>query len=141
MPFERLTIIIGNVQLGEAAKRSVGTGANQIPDMSSFVLTGIGSDNLLAKLPNGLIIQVFRRNISNSKNIGVATVNPVTYPTPFPNTVWGAFCTKMTFAQVVTSCESVTLSGLSATTALVSGDNGSSANPGISAAVFLVIGA
>ncbi|EAT2222362.1 hypothetical protein EZ100_17660 [Salmonella enterica] len=130
-----------NLQLGEAAKRSVGTGVNQIPDMSSFVLTGIGSDNLLVKLPNGLIIQVFRRNISNSKNIGVATVNPVTYPTPFPNTVWGAFCTKMTFAQIVTSCESVTLSGLSATTALVSGDNGSSVNPDASAAVFLVIGA
>ena len=129
------------LHLGEAAKRDVGTGVNQIPDMSSFVLTGIGSDNLLVKLPNGLIIQVFRRNISNSKNIGVATVNPVTYPTPFPNTVWGAFCTKMTFAQIVTSCESVTLSGLSATTALVSGDNGSSANPDASAAVFLVIGA
>ncbi|WP_420914957.1 gp53-like domain-containing protein [Citrobacter cronae] len=141
MPVSCYLCIFLNVGLKEAAKRNVGTGANQIPDMSSFVLTGIGSDNLLVKLPNGLIIQVFRRNISNSKNIGVATVNPVTYPTPFPNTVWGAFCTKMTFAQIVTSCESVTLSGLSATTALVSGDNGSSANPDASAAVFLVIGA
>ncbi|OZP11205.1 phage tail protein, partial [Escherichia coli] len=31
MPFERLTIIIENVGLGEAAKRNVGTGENQIP--------------------------------------------------------------------------------------------------------------
>ncbi|MEL2669002.1 hypothetical protein R9N64_01050, partial [Escherichia coli] len=27
-----------NVGLGEAAKRNVGTGANQIPDMGSFTL-------------------------------------------------------------------------------------------------------
>ena len=52
MPFERLRIIIGNVGLGEAAKRNVGTGANQIPDMSSYA-SGSG----WRKMPDGSIEQ------------------------------------------------------------------------------------
>nr|MDN1308010.1 phage tail protein [Escherichia coli] len=36
MPFARYFYIFINVGLGEAAKRNVGTGTNQIPDMSSF---------------------------------------------------------------------------------------------------------
>ncbi|MBS8950975.1 hypothetical protein KEQ75_15810, partial [Escherichia coli] len=44
-----------NVGLGEAAKRNVGTGANQIPDMGSFMLSA--SVPGYQKLPSGLIIQ------------------------------------------------------------------------------------
>ncbi|MEB8324049.1 hypothetical protein NGG98_22705, partial [Escherichia coli] len=36
MPFARYFCIFINVGLGEAAKRNVGTGSGQIPDMSSF---------------------------------------------------------------------------------------------------------
>ncbi|MCK2475354.1 phage tail protein, partial [Escherichia coli] len=36
MPVSRYLCIFINVGLGEAAKRNVGTGANQIPDMSLF---------------------------------------------------------------------------------------------------------
>ncbi|WP_106426283.1 gp53-like domain-containing protein, partial [Escherichia coli] len=41
--------------LGEAAKRNVGTEANQIPDMGSFMLS-VSSDGY-QKLPSGLILQ------------------------------------------------------------------------------------
>lgn len=41
--------------LGEAAKRSVGTGANQIPDMGSFTLSVSGTG--YQKLPSGFILQ------------------------------------------------------------------------------------
>ncbi|MCK2226843.1 hypothetical protein MZD70_24810, partial [Escherichia coli] len=98
---------LGLGDLGTASGRNVGnTQSFEIPDMSYFQLTGKGSDNLLAKLPNGLIIQVFRRRLSNSTTIGIPTTIPVTYPTPFPSNVWGVFCTKATYAQIVTSCES-----------------------------------
>ncbi|MCV8054145.1 hypothetical protein ODQ68_25935, partial [Escherichia coli] len=36
MPFARYFCIFINVGLGEAAKRNVGTGENQVPDMNSF---------------------------------------------------------------------------------------------------------
>ncbi|MGA5867391.1 phage tail protein, partial [Escherichia coli] len=36
MPVSRYLFIFLNVGLGEAAKRNVGTGENQIPDMASF---------------------------------------------------------------------------------------------------------
>ncbi|WP_275221508.1 gp53-like domain-containing protein [Citrobacter freundii] len=123
-------------ELKSAAKRDVGNSAGQIPDMGYFELSGIGTDNMIAKFPNGLIIQVFRRNISNSASVGVATINPVTFPTPFPGAVWGVFCTKMTYAQINTSCESVTNSGFSATTCAVSGV----ASTTLSSAVFLAVG-
>ncbi len=44
-----------NLGLGEAAKRDVGTGDNQIPDMGSFMLSvsSVGYQ----KLPSGLILQ------------------------------------------------------------------------------------
>ncbi|HHT1991349.1 TPA: gp53-like domain-containing protein, partial [Enterobacter hormaechei] len=43
------------VGLGEAAKRSIGSAANQIPDMSFF--SSNMSTNGYSKLPGGLIIQ------------------------------------------------------------------------------------
>lgn len=55
MPFARYFCIFINVGLGEAAKRNVGTGENQVPDMNSFgnSLTANGYQ----KLPGGMIIQ------------------------------------------------------------------------------------
>lgn len=49
------TAITTNLGLGEAAKRDVGTGDNQIPDMGSFMLSvsSVGYQ----KLPSGLILQ------------------------------------------------------------------------------------
>ncbi|MEB8120022.1 hypothetical protein NGH09_20625 [Escherichia coli] len=44
-----------NLGLGEAAKRNVGTGANQIPDMGSFMLSVSGTG--YQKLPSGFILQ------------------------------------------------------------------------------------
>lgn len=43
------------IGLGEAAKRNVGTGTNQIPDMGSFTLSVSGTG--YQKLPSGFILQ------------------------------------------------------------------------------------
>ncbi len=129
---------LGLGDLGTASGRDVGnTQSLEIPDMSYFQLTGKGTDNLLAKLPNGLITQVFRRRLSNSTLIGIPTTIPVTYPTPFPTGVWGVFATKLTFAQIVTSCESVTNTGFDAVTCLTSG---TSHDSNLSDVFFLAIG-
>ena len=47
--------VIQYLGLGEAAKRNVGTGANQIPDMGSFTLSVSGTG--YQKLPSGFILQ------------------------------------------------------------------------------------
>ncbi|HHP0007361.1 TPA: gp53-like domain-containing protein [Escherichia coli] len=56
MPVSRNLCIFLNVQLGEAAKRNVGTGANQIPDMNSFT-SGSTTTADWYRLPGGLLIQ------------------------------------------------------------------------------------
>lgn len=129
---------LGLGNLGSASGRDVGnTQPFYIPDMSYFPLTGKGSDNLLAKLPNGLIIQIFRRRLASSTSIGMPTTIPVTYPTPFPTNIWGVFCTKATYAQIVTSCESATATGFDAVTCLTSGTSPDST---LSDVYFLAIG-
>lgn len=47
---------LSNLGLGEAAKRNVGAGANQIPDMNSFT-SGSSTTADWYKLPGGLLIQ------------------------------------------------------------------------------------
>ncbi|EPR6195907.1 phage tail protein [Escherichia coli] len=47
--------LLAYLGLGEAAKRNVGTGANQIPDMGSFTLSVSGTG--YQKLPSGFILQ------------------------------------------------------------------------------------
>ncbi|MDD8418681.1 phage tail protein, partial [Escherichia coli] len=54
MPFARYFCIFINVGLGEAAKRNVGNGQNQIPDMAAFA-SSLSSTGF-QKLPSGLII-------------------------------------------------------------------------------------
>lgn len=61
--------------LGEAAKRNVGTGANQIPDMSAY-----SSGSGWQKLPDGSIEQWGRINFPT--NAAAVSTN-VTFPIPF----------------------------------------------------------
>ena len=138
LTFPRISPKVGLGNLGSASGRDVGnTQPFYIPDMSYFPFTGKGSDNLLAKLPNGLIIQIFRRRLASSTSIGMPTTIPVTYPTPFPTNIWGVFCTKATYAQIVTSCESATTTGFDAVTCLTSG---TSPGSNLSDVYFLAIG-
>ncbi|EJF7529367.1 TPA: hypothetical protein ACHF0X_001672 [Escherichia coli] len=69
-----------NLGLGEAAKRNVGTGENQVPDMNSFgnSLTVNGYQ----KLPGGMIIQWGSFSVSPTGG-SVGTVD-ITLPVAFP---------------------------------------------------------
>ncbi|WP_096262470.1 gp53-like domain-containing protein [Escherichia coli] len=69
-----------NLGLGEAAKRNVGTGENQVPDMNSFgnSLTANGYQ----KLPGGMIIQWGNFYVSPTGG-SVGTVD-ITLPVAFP---------------------------------------------------------
>ncbi|HGE6881332.1 TPA: hypothetical protein ACGB1E_004328 [Citrobacter amalonaticus] len=66
---------LSNLGLGTAAKRDVGTGENQIPDMSSF---GAGSG--WSQLPNGKLLQW-------GTYTGSATTGTINFPVPFPISV------------------------------------------------------
>lgn len=65
-----------NLGLGEAAKRDVGTGENQIPDMASFA-----SGDGWMKLPNGKILQYGRGAVTPT--LSTQTMR-ITFPIPFP---------------------------------------------------------
>ncbi|WP_227897912.1 phage tail protein [Escherichia coli] len=71
--------LLAYLGLGEAAKRDVGTGENQIPDMSAWKRNP--SSNRWRKLPDGTIIQM---GISASGPLG-SPVN-ITLPISFSNT-------------------------------------------------------
>lgn len=79
MPFARYFCIFINVGLGEAAKRNVGTGENQIPDMTSFA-----SGDGWMKLPNGKILQYGRGAITPT--LSTQTMR-ITFSIPFPKKV------------------------------------------------------
>lgn len=70
--------ILTYLQLGEAAKRNVGTGANQIPDMNSF-LCSLASNGYM-KFPGGIIVQWANAGplVGNSSAL-------LSFPIPFPN--------------------------------------------------------
>lgn len=65
-----------NLGLGEAAKRNVGTGENQIPDMASFA-----SGDGWMKLPNGKILQYGRGAVTPT--LSTQTMR-ITFSIPFP---------------------------------------------------------
>ena len=67
--------LLAYLGLGEAAKRNVGSGQNQIPDMAAFA-SSLSSTGF-QKLPSGLIIQW--------GIVGGASNYTVTYPVTFPN--------------------------------------------------------
>ena len=82
-----IAAVLQYLGLGEAAKRAVGTGENQIPDMSSFPLTVTGdlsSRKLTMKLPNGLILKAVNGNADSN---GWFSLN---FDTPFPSEI--LFC-------------------------------------------------
>lgn len=68
-----------NLGLGEAAKRDVGTGENQIPDMTSFA-----SGDGWMKLPNGKILQYGRGAVTPT--LSTQTMR-ITFSIPFPKKV------------------------------------------------------
>ncbi len=75
-----------NLGLGEAAKRDVGTSANQIPDMSGFTRNLV--NNGWQKFPGGLVIQWGMGGMP----AGVLT-GDVTFPIAFPSTVFAILAT------------------------------------------------
>ncbi|MGR6061139.1 gp53-like domain-containing protein [Escherichia coli] len=77
MPVSRYLCIFINVGLGEAAKRNVGTGAGQIPDMTSFQ-SGSNGYGSWFRFPNGMLVQtgVLPSTIAGS-GVGIL------FPTPF----------------------------------------------------------
>lgn len=76
--------ILTYLGLGTAAKKNIGTGSGQVPDMSSF--TSSFAKNGYQKLPSGLIIQWGYSNVdSTAAGASADTTVTVTYPVAFPN--------------------------------------------------------
>ncbi|EIS4200440.1 phage tail protein [Salmonella enterica] len=73
---ENVSVFLQNLGLGEAAKRDVGTGENQIPDMASFA-----SGDGWMKLPNGKILQYGRGAVTPT--LSTQTMR-ITFSIPFP---------------------------------------------------------
>ncbi|HAJ7495213.1 TPA: phage tail protein [Escherichia coli] len=93
--------LLAYLGLGEAAKRNVGNGKNQIPDMSFWTVTG-GNGNFVIRQPDGLIIQMVTVSISGPVAMNGMTDNAyaitgsnksyiatATLPFVFPNKVLG----------------------------------------------------
>ncbi|RAW92016.1 phage tail protein [Photorhabdus laumondii] len=72
---------VKNLGLNEAAKRAVGTGVNQIPDMSFFTASLV--QNGWQKLPSGLIEMWGIALVSLGGNPNGGYIN--NFPIPFPN--------------------------------------------------------
>ncbi|EJJ2950154.1 phage tail protein [Escherichia coli] len=86
--------ILSYLDLGEAAKRNVGTGANQIPDMSLFASSNTATA-AAQKFPSGLILQCGQLN--GSPNVSS------TYGMRFP----------MTFSRVLAVTVTLNVTGAS----------------------------
>ncbi|ELZ5050532.1 TPA: hypothetical protein QCJ58_003993 [Enterobacter asburiae] len=78
--------VLSDLGLGSAAKKNVGTGSGQLPDMSSFTCSNASTG--WQKLPSGLVIQWGQ--VASDPNNLVA----VPFPIPFPNNVF----------QIIGSC-------------------------------------
>ena len=91
-----------------AALRDVGTGANQIPDMSSFLSSLV--QNGYYKFPGGLIAQWFTATGS------VSTTVPVNFPIPFPNQLFGTAMAMDWASPGYTTLQSQTTVGVSVNT-------------------------
>ncbi|HGD8726457.1 TPA: hypothetical protein ACI7EL_000333 [Escherichia coli] len=96
-----ISTALTNLGLGEAAKRNVGNGENQIPDMSFWTVTG-GNGNFVIRQPDGLITQMVTVSISGPVAMNGMTDNAyaitgsnksyiatATLPFVFPNKVLG----------------------------------------------------
>ncbi|MEB6951704.1 phage tail protein, partial [Escherichia coli] len=67
--------LLAYLGLGEAAKRNVGTGENQIPDMSAFP-----SGKNWFQLPSGHIVQMFSMNVYGADTNGTTGNFPIAFP-------------------------------------------------------------
>lgn len=76
-----ISTALTNLGLGEAAKRDVGTGENQIPDINSFL--SVKGAAGYQKLPSGLIIQwgSATAGVGETGNTG----NAINFSVSFPN--------------------------------------------------------
>ncbi|MGE5001240.1 phage tail protein [Yersinia enterocolitica] len=97
-----------NLGLGDAAKRSVGTGVGQIPDMSSFISSF--AQNGYFKFPGGLIIQWGEVTGSTT-----ATV-PTNFPIPFPNALMSTALAIDLIGPSYATLQNQTLGGISVNT-------------------------
>ncbi|EOI7431142.1 phage tail protein [Yersinia enterocolitica] len=97
-----------NLGLGDAAKRSVGTGVNQIPDMSSFISSF--AQNGYFKFPGKLIIQWGEVTGSTT-----ATV-PANFPIPFPNALMSTALALDLIGPSYATLQNQTLGGISVNT-------------------------
>ncbi|MFZ5257029.1 gp53-like domain-containing protein, partial [Enterobacter roggenkampii] len=82
---------LSNLGLGTAATKNVGTGSNQLPDMSSFAASLSVSG--WQKLPGGLIIQ-WGQVLSNSGGFA-----PWTYPIAFSTACFHVYATPFVGAS------------------------------------------
>ncbi|EFC0741576.1 phage tail protein [Escherichia coli] len=85
--------LLAYLQLGEAAKRDIGTGNNQLPDMSAFGMSRNGQ-TAWDILPNGMIRQAGTVTLTPVGNFNAQVLGGVTYythyyrvnfPRQFPN--------------------------------------------------------
>ncbi|HFP7879350.1 TPA: hypothetical protein ACHD6T_002650 [Yersinia enterocolitica] len=97
-----------NLGLGDAAKRSVGTGANQIPDMSSFISSF--AQNGYFKFPGGLIIQWGEVTGSTTGTV------PANFPIPFPNALMSTALAIDLIGPSYATLQNQTLGGMSVNT-------------------------
>ncbi|HDL6735462.1 TPA: phage tail protein [Yersinia enterocolitica] len=97
-----------NLGLGDAAKKSVGTGVNQIPDMSSFISSF--TQNGYFKFPGKLIIQWGEVTGSTT-----ATV-PANFPIPFPNALMSTALALDLIGPSYATLQNQTLGGISVNT-------------------------
>ncbi|UQY45079.1 gp53-like domain-containing protein [Mixta hanseatica] len=101
--------VLSYLGLGDASKRGVGSGANQIPDMSSF--SSLLSETGYQKLPGGLIIQWGLTGASNAST-GIATA---TFPITFPTACLNVSLTEQTTVTGTTPHSGVNCWGLNTT--------------------------
>ncbi|EKN3530817.1 tail fiber protein [Yersinia enterocolitica] len=97
-----------NLGLGDAAKRSVGTGVNQIPDMSSFISSF--AQNGYFKFPGGLIIQWGEVTGSTTGTV------PANFPIPFPNALMSTALAIDLIGPSYATLQNQTLGGMSVNT-------------------------
>ena len=69
------TIDFEKVRLGEAAKREVGAGKDQLPDMSFFA-----ADTSWFKLPSGHVVQIFSAYVMGADESGTVIKLPIQFP-------------------------------------------------------------
>lgn len=73
-----IATFLANLGLGEAAKRNVGTGANQIPDMSLFASSNTATA-AAQKFPSGLILQCGMLNSPPNASSTYGMTFPMTF--------------------------------------------------------------